>query len=290
MKLQENNIKSKAKPLIILALCCFFTCSAYSQSDTLSTSETLERLFGRLITEREDFVRLSINDSIKVIVEEVVMEDSIFNFNFTNVRFLGQITSTDSIIKVVSWNLNLRNEPGKYFCYVIKRNEPDKPNSIYKLTTDYSLTDVSKFTIYSQEDWYGALYYEVRPTIINEEKRWIALGINYSNPLITKKMIDVISFNSDEEIEFGVPIFAFSDELINREVFQYSADAAMTLRFFDYNTIVFDHLVPFAPEFADKMEYYGPDFSHDAYIFENGVWNFKLDIDARNEERTLPLR
>jgi hypothetical protein len=274
-------IKFRIKPLIILVLCCFFTHSTYSQSD----SETLEKLFGRLIVEREDSVRLRVNDSIKTIVDKVVEIDSVFNFNFTNVRFLGQITSTDSIIKIVSWNLNLRDEPSKYFCYMIKKNEPSKQNSIYRLTADYSLANISRDTIYTAENWYGALYYEIRPTIVNGLKRWIALGINYGNPMITKKMIDIISFNPDGVIEFGAPVFLISNnELIKREVFQYSADATMALRFFDDNTIVFDHLVPFAPELADRREFYGPDFSYDAFVFENGIWNLKLDIDVRNEE------
>jgi hypothetical protein len=38
------------------------------------------------------------------------------------------------------------------------------------------------------------------------------------------------------------------------------------------------------------MEYYGPDFSQDAFIFENEIWNLQLDIDARNEERPVLLR
>jgi hypothetical protein len=284
MQLQKNNIILRIKPLIILALCCFFIRPAYSQNNSLTDSETLEKLFGRLIIEREDSVRLIVNDSIKTIVDKVVEVDSIFNFNF-NIRFLGQITSADSIIKIVSWNLNLRNEPSKYFCYLIKKNEQGKPNSIYKLAADYSLEDISRVSIYTAENWYGALYYEIRPSIINGEKYWIALGINFSNHLITKKIIDIIAFNSNDEIEFGAPVFSLPEnELINREVFKYSADATMALRFLDNNTIVFDHLVPFSPDFVGKPEFYGPDFSYDAFIFENEIWNLKLDIDVRNEE------
>ena len=274
MQLQRNS-------LIILALCCFFINPAYSQDD----SQHLEKLFGRLMIEREDATRLMINDSIKTIVDKIVEIDSIFDFNYTNVRFLGQITSTDSIIKIVSWNLNLRNEPSKYFCYLIKKNEPDEQNTIYKLTANYSEADISRDTIYTAENWYGALYYELRPFIINGVKHWITIGINYSNPLITKKMIDVISFNNDGTIEFGAPVFSLSEnELIKREIFEYSADARMTVRFFDDNTIVFDHLVPFAPELAGKREFYGPDFSYDAFVFENGIWNLQLDVDVRNKE------
>ena len=264
------------------ALCCFFINPAFSQDD--DDAQTLESLFNRLFAEREDEVRLRINDSIKTIVDKIVEVDSIFDFNFTNVRFLGQITSTDSIIKIVSWNLNLRTQPSKYFCYLIKRDEQGGQNTIYKLITEYRVENISRFTIYTAENWYGALYYELRPTLVDGVRSWIAIGINYSNPMITKKMIDVISFNDDGDIEFGAPIFSLSQhEQINREVFQYSAEARMTVRFWNENTIVFDHLVPFAPELAGRREFYGPDFSFDAFVLEDGMWHLQLNLDVRNE-------
>ena len=290
MTLQKNSLILRIKILIILMLCCSY---AHAEDvDSLSVSQRLESLFSRLIVEREDSSRLKINDSIKIIVEEIVEIDSIFKFNFKNIRFLGQITSTDSIIKIVSWNLNLKNERGRYFCYMIKKNEPDERNSIYKLTAEYDSTSISIDTIYTDKNWYGALYYEIRPLVLNGAKCWILLGINYGNPLITRKIIDVITFKQNGEMTFGSPVFLSLEKFEPRAVFQYSVDATMTLRFANDSTIAFDHLVPFSPDFEGQMEYYGPDYSYDAYTFENGIWTFVRDIDARNEEKPMmiPLR
>jgi hypothetical protein len=262
---------------------------AYPQADTLS--QTLGRLFGRLATVNEDSVKLQVNDSIQTIVNRIVESDSIFSFSFKDIRFLGQITSPDSTVKIVSWNLNLKASPGKYFCYIIKRSETNSLNSVYRLTSDYNPADISEDTVYTGENWYGALYYDIRPFTTDGQTYWTALGINYGNPLITKKVIDIITFKHDGAIEFGAPVFSPSDSiLVKRKVFRYSADAAMTLRFTDNNSIVFDHLVPFSPALAGKMEYYGPDFSYDAYILEKGKWTFKPDIDARNEEKPVSGR
>ena len=286
MRLQNKKFALRIKLLIILTLCCTHVYS--TEVDSLSISYRLEKLFGRLISEREDSTRLMVNDSIKTIVESMVKTDSIFNFNLQNVRYLGQITSPDSVFKIVSWNLNLKDEAGKYFCYIIKGNFSGERNSIYRLEASYDSTNILKGTIYTADNWYGALYYEIRSQIIDGVKCWILLGINYSNPLITKKVIDVIRF-TDDGIILGSNIFSSPEGLQAREVFQYSADATMTLRFTDDKTIVFDHLVPFSPDLEGKLEYYGPDFSYDAFIFEDGIWTFKLDVDAKNEERpTLP--
>lgn len=43
--------------------------------------------------------------------------------------------------------------------------------------------------------------------------------------------------------------------------------------------IVCDHLSPGNPKMKGKYEYYGPDFSYDAFDFEKGKWFHKSDID-----------
>jgi hypothetical protein len=110
------------------------------------------------------------------------------------------------------------------------------------------------------------------------------LGIDYGNPLISRKIIDIIDFTPDDKIKFGMRIFSSSDTLKYREVFEYSADAAMSLRFSNDGSIIFDHLVPFSPELANNRQYYGPHYSNDAYVPEQGIWRLKLNVDARNIE------
>jgi hypothetical protein len=58
----------------------------------------------------------------------------------------------------------------------------------------------------------------------------------------------------------------------------------MSLRFTSDKSIVFDHLVPFSPAMKDDRQYYGPDYSYDAYHFENGLWKLMINVDARNKE------
>jgi hypothetical protein len=48
---------------------------------------------------------------------------------------------------------------------------------------------------------------------------------------------------------------------------------------------VFDHLVPFNPWQKDDHKYYGPDYSYDAYNFENGRWRLSVNVDVRNKEQ-----
>jgi len=273
----------KRLSLFVLLLCLSIP-ALFGQADSLSVSFKLEKLYDRLSKNFDDSVRIRINDSIITIVESYVESDTVFLHRFGNVRFLGQITSPDSIIKIVTWNLILTDQPGRYYSYIIKRQKQTTHNIVYKLTAPYNPDPVKTDTTYSADNWYGALYYAIMPEIINGRSCWMLLGIDYGNLDITRKIIDILTFDKDDRISFGMNSFMSSDVRSYREVFEYSATATMTLRFGGDDSILFDHLVPFAPEMINDRRYYGPHYSNDAYVLENGFWRFKLNVDARNKD------
>jgi hypothetical protein len=208
----------------------------------------------------------------------------VFKHRFTNLRYLGQIMSSDSLLKIITWNLVLKGSPGRYYCYFIRKFESGKENKIYRLAAAYSDHRIRTDTIYSEPDWYGALYYDIKPYVISGEKYWILLGIDYGNPLISRKIIDVLSFTTVDSIIFGRKWFASGDEIKFRDVFEYASVGRMSLRFYTDSSIVFDHLVPFSPALKNDRQYYGPDYSFDSYFFKDGLWQLILNIDARNKE------
>ena len=214
-------------------------------------SELLEKLYKRLVNNYVDTVRLRINDSIKVIIESYVNSDSVFYHNYRNLKYLGQFTSSDSLLKIVTWNLVLSGMPGKYFCYIIKRQEDEKKNLVYKLTSDYKNPPLATDTIYTEKEWYGALYYDIKPYTLDGRKMWVLLGIDYGNPFISRKIIEVLSFSSDNSIVFGRKWFSSGQVTKYREVFEYASNGMMSLRFKSDSSIVFDHLVPFSPSVAE---------------------------------------
>jgi hypothetical protein len=273
--------------LFIIYLILFIllsTSAAKSQVSATDTPQVLEELFDRLVGNYNDSDRIQINDSIRLILDNYVKSDSVFTHRFTNLRYLGQIVSPDSSMKVITWNLVLENEPGKYFCYFIRKQDAVKENKIYRLSVSYNEKPVDSDTTYTESDWYGALYYDLRPCIIDNIHCWILLGIDYGNSEISRKIIEVLSFTPEDSIVFGRKWFASGEEKTYRAVFEYASNAMMSLRFRSESSIVFDHLVSFSSIHKDDRQYYGPDYSFDAYNFENGLWKLVLYVDARNKE------
>jgi hypothetical protein len=257
--------------------------SAKSQIPKVDTSQKLEELFNRLADNYNDDERIVINDSIKMILDSYAKSDSVFTHRFTNLRYLGQITSPDSLIKIVTWNLVLEKEPGRYYCYLIHKQENGGENKIYSLSAKYDEKPISTDTTYTQYDWYGALYYDIKPYIVDNIRSWVMLGISYGDPNISRKIIDVLNFKSDGSVVFGKRWFAASEERMYRAVFEYASNAMMSVRFKSENSIIFDHLVPFKPSLKDDRQFYGPDYSFDEYSFEKGEWKLTINVDARNK-------
>lgn len=273
---------------VVISFLIFITFSMGLTKSQISMDEMslpLEKLFGRLRAASEDSIRLRINDSIKFFIDSYAVSDRIFIHNFSSIKYLGQITSSDSVIKIITWNLVLNNEPGRYFCYLIRKSPEGGTNEVYYLTHRYDEKQILTDTVYSQSDWYGALYYDIRPFYADNRQYWVLLGINFSSPMLTRKIIEVLSFSGENKIIFGRKWFDSGNAVNYRHILEYSASAVISLRFRSDNSIVFDHLVPLPPSGFDDRLYYGPDYSYDAYIYKNGFWSLSINIDARNKQK-----
>ena len=270
--------------LYLILIFSLSTGIARSQVPAKEVPDVLEQLFDRLVDNYNDIDRIRINDSIRMILDGYVRSDTVFTYRFDNLRYLGQIMSPDSLLKIITWNLVLGNAPGRYFCYFIRKDASGKANKIYQLSAVYNENPVRTDTTYTESDWYGALYYNLKPYVINNRRFWVMLGIDYGNPDITRKIIEVLNFTPEDSIVFGRKFFSSGEELKYREVFEYASNAMMSLRFRSDSSIVFDHLVPFSPSRKNDRRYYGPDYSFDAYNFEDGSWKLSINVDARNTE------
>ena len=95
--------------------------SVSGQTKSPDISPLLENLYYRILYTNNDAERIRLNDSVRLIINSYVASDSVFKHKFTNLRYLGQIVSPDSRLKIINWNLILRDGSNKYFCYFIKK-------------------------------------------------------------------------------------------------------------------------------------------------------------------------
>jgi hypothetical protein len=269
---------------IIIAVFLFSFLQTNCRSASPETSVILENLFRRILDTNNDNERLRLNDSVKVIIDSYVTSDSVFVHKFSKLRYLGQILSPDSKVKIITWNLILREGGNKYFCYIIRKGNRGEPNKINKLAGENKDESPVKDTVYSEKNWYGALYYALQPFKKDKETHYLILGIDYGNSPITRKIIDVMTFTQDGRIIFGNNCFRKDEGLSSRVVIEYFSEGVISLRMLSAKTVVFDHLASISDDKKNDPEFMGSDYSFDGYTLKKGYWRFVTNVDARNKK------
>jgi hypothetical protein len=260
---------------------------ANGQTKTGDISVSLEKLYNKVLYTNIDAERIRLNDSVKLLIDSYVASDSVFSHNFTNLRYLGQITSPDNRLKIINWNLILRSGSNKYFLYLISKGEKGKGNRIYELTGEHQDKPVRTDVRYTSENWYGALYYAIQPFRKDKQIYYLLLGIDVGNSQVSRKIIEVLSFTDGGDIVFGLECFKKENEIRSREVLEYFSEGVMTLRIHSKKMVVFDHLVKFQDTQKNSADSYGAEYTFDSYIYRKGFWQFIRNVDMRNKKVSL---
>jgi len=269
--------------LIILAALSF-ACPVRSQEEPRDISGVLEDLYFWIVNSSSDNEKLRLNDSVMLLVDSYVRSDTVMKHRFNNVRNLGQIDSPDGKLKIINWNLALRDGSNRYYLYIIRAGKKNSANRIYKLTGTNSLKPIRKDAVYDTLNWYGAVYYAIQPFKAEKETSYILLGIDLGDTYNSRKIIDVLNFSKSGEITFGRKCFLRDKDNIYREVIEYSSEGVVTLRIESKKLIVFDHLDIFSAGHENSASDIGAGLFFDGYILKKGYWNYVSNIEVKNKK------
>lgn len=268
---------------MLLLLC---TGLAQGQVFTISAEEKeLNRLFGQMQKASDDQTKRQINDTIVMKFGDLLNKPESFEMNFDSLRYCGKVVSSDRVVRIFTWNMVLSDLRHQYFGF-LQVNKPGREGRrTYFLNDSENLGNDADMKVYTPEHWYGCLIYKVLYNRYRGEEIYTLLALDYNNLLSNKKIIDVLWFNQENKPVFGKPVFQNEKgKRTNRVIFEYNAQAVMGLKWNErLQMIVYDHLSPIKPEFEGNYKFYGPDFSFDAYRFENGIWIYVPDVNVLNE-------
>ena len=260
------------KILLIISLFISLTVSASSLSENLNT------YFTQLDLSENDSITYSINEKIKQEVMEFAETDSNFYKTSLGSNRIGSVISPDNKLKIISWNYKLKDNSFAYETIIIKNSNKKKPKvKAWQLSCPkaFKPTDNKK---YNSKNWYGSLYYNIIPW----KGDYILLGYSTYNNISKIKVIEVLSLEKKRPT-FGEKVFKKGNKTFSRMVFEYSFMANMSLVYnSETKEFVFDHLSPEEPSMKGLYQYYGPDFSVDVMQEKGKYWEYKSDVDVRN--------
>ncbi|MDK2978706.1 MAG: hypothetical protein PWP52_1420 [Bacteroidales bacterium] len=266
---------------ILFAVFYFFVEKSYAQ-DISVYSDSLKHYFSLMAQERDDDNKEELNKKIVEYFQKALEQDDSFDYDFSSLKYVGDIRSEDDKLRIITWNLPYYDGTHQYFGFI--QYKKNRWNTLtYKLTDKSAQIKNPEYDILSHTNWYGALYYTIIVHKYRGDNYYTLLGSDLNDLFSKKKLIEIVHFDSNDQPVFGAFMFKNKEKNIARVIFEYSAQANMGLMYDEKKgMIVYDHLSPFRPSLKGKYQFYGPDFSYDGLKFEDGIWNTYHDIDVRN--------
>ncbi len=253
-----------------------------SQAGMAQDVVKINHYFNNIASAKGDKERIVYNDSLtNSMLSYLEQAEDKIRADLSDVKYLGHITSTDSLVRILSWNIPVDRRNNLYNCVVINA----LTNNTVLLRGEEGLSEMETDTVIASKDWYGSLYYDIQALGGADEMTYILLGFDPDNINMNAKVIEILHFDENGNPVFGKKIFSKDKMKHSRMIFKYSPLATMMLKFDSTRTrIIFDHLSPSSPQFEGQYRYYGPDFSYDALEIKDGNLVLVEDIDLRNED------
>lgn len=275
-----------ANILIFLFYCVNLSAQSDSNSDIILKEREIQNFFSELLFSKTDTEKNAASNKIYKALKSVLISPESFRYSFDSLPYLGKVTSEDSLVRVFTWNIQYLDGTYTYYGFVQHYFPRVNTVELHTLTDKSSEQTFSDATTFTAENWSGALYYDIILTKSRKQTYYTLLGWDGNNLLTSKKIIDAVTFNKGGKPVFGAPVFNTPEGLKYRIMFEFANRASMMVRYFkDKEMIVCDHLSPADPKYKGIYQYYGPDFSYDTYILENGIWNYEADIDFKNPNK-----
>jgi hypothetical protein len=232
-----------------------------------------------------DSFKIKAYNDIEELLSEALLLPAAFSYPFDSLKQLGRITSRDDKVRVFTWDLLLNDGSHRYYGFFLCRSKNPEHSQVIRLICNTADISDPGDQVLGPDSWFGALYYEIIDGKWNDHPIYTLLGYDPNNIFISRKIIDCFYLKDDTIPVLGAPIFMINNKVRERVLFEYSARVSMNLRYdTQQKMIVFDHLSPAKPSYTGDFEFYGPDFSYDAFKFMDNYWVLQENIDFRNHK------
>jgi len=238
--------------------------------------DSLSAMQKKVFFSKTDTTKFKANARFFHLMEEILQNNLSFSYPFDSLKEVNRLVSPDKKFRLITWSIP--NKDGNYFYFGLLQafHPKTKKYEVYELTDKSSIVKNPETYQSDNTKWFGMLYYSIIPC----GDYYTLLGWD---GLTSRKFIDVLSFKKDGTPLFGKEVFKMPKKIPKRIMFEFNAQVVMTLRYNQEATsIIFDHLTPKESYLEGQAQFYGPDFSYDAFVLKHDKWEFEEEVDAKN--------
>ncbi|MFD1550650.1 hypothetical protein DNU06_14965 [Putridiphycobacter roseus] len=272
--------------LILILLLHSFTSFSQETSDWNGIENNLVSLLNELRAAKTDAELDFANSNLYEAVLEAAEKPDVMTYQFTKLNSMSTLVSPDEAFRLFNWNVETTQLNHKHYCIMVKKGRVFGKNEIIEFKEDKYTIPPSPRTQLTPNKWYGALYYKIIPLKKQGKTLYTVLGFNGNTRSSNKKILEVFWFRGNK-LKLGYPLFEANEEstqIQKRIFFEYSEKATVSVKYLPaLNKIVFNHLVPEAENLKGMYDFYIPDLTYDAYVWDGAIWHYQKDIQVGNE-------
>lgn len=206
--------------------------------------------------------------------EKQLAEPNSFEKSYSELKWVSIKYDSIKSFRIMTWQLKNKHNVSSYFGFIQL-----KDGSVFKLMDKSNPNGDSEYEINHENDWIGALYYNLKEVEVGGKQHYILFGFDGADGVTNYKICDVLTFDGSGKPEFGSELFLIKDgqrpDLKTRIVLQYSSIANVNFNFNEgMNMIVHDYIISRAGISPNEPISRIPDGSYSGYQWDGKYWKF----------------
>ncbi|MDP1844344.1 MAG: hypothetical protein Q8K64_13075, partial [Sediminibacterium sp.] len=206
------------KKLILLLVFATSTAVCLSQSKAdkklLANFENTLSIYAQDIINGEEIVDRLRADSFftRTLVQALKIPYS-FSYPFDSLKTISSIYAPDSSFRIITWQL-MRDFSYYRYKGAIQLKTSNGALKLIPLYDGADFTDNPVDSIRNNENWIGAIYYNIIQKKYNNKNYYTLLGYDENDARSTKKWIEVLTFDATNKPVFGGRYFSYPNDPI----------------------------------------------------------------------------
>ncbi len=278
-------------PAILLSL--LLQTTALTARDSLMLR--LQFLAEQLIDSRPE-IRQQAHARLTETLLALLQQNDSWQQNFDKLPTISIQIPADSSFRFFTWQCEMPDGSYRHGGVLQKRDAPQNPIALRDQPPEARF---SEYTSGYADDWIGGICYALYPfTTEDQQTAWLAFFYDSYSPYIARKWMDVLWFDQEQNLRFGLPVFPMPDKFggldkHSRVLMEYYRYASTRFNYDEeLQVVIKDHIIPYGMLPDNSAPAPVPDGSYEGFRYKNGLWIYddKLFHQAlRDNEAPRPF-
>jgi hypothetical protein len=249
--------------------------TAFSAS-MLQREDSLKKYAYDIVNGKEAAERFRADSNFTKMLVRALQQPNSFYYPFDSLQTISHLYAPDSSFRIFTWQV-IRDENIFRRHGAIQMKTTDGSLKLFPLLDKTNLAEDINNAVTTNENWIGAIYYQVVVNIYNGKKYYTLLGYDENGFRSSKKRIETMYFNQDNKPVFGGQFFSFQKDVSpkpiqSRFAIEYKKQSSARMRYdSELGIIIYDHLIS-EDNHPEKKYTYVPDGDYEGFKWENGKW------------------